>query len=660
MGYSPLSPLVYAGNVSSYFGDDRPDIIPGRLQSVQFREGWDGQRPFQRFQPSRVDVETIIPVALAKERPFLAGQLIWLQVGVGTAAPETWFRGVMLTPKYDNRTGERSYVQFSALDLSDALNTKITIDVQSDIRMDAAIGMVLDAVGWPSTPGWRDISTEFLEMLSSWSVPDQTGSTTEQTGFEAIQDLMDAVGPPARMIVLRSGGLKFIKDVETAAVASFTEQAVTNFPELKQDEQSVVTEITFRGTTVSSFRTNVGNRRPLTYRLLTGFPSTEFGNVSQRIFAKYQNGLNLLSLEFSADDDRAQGDVVALLPGDVIEYDSEFFDTTWSGPVGGVKWSWQQQRRAKAMLQLEVDPPTQTGGEGRLYATTILPGEIHSSLIFIDVETGIGSEVLLDSDIGVGAGTSLAYDPNNDIVYLTNNQTLYRLNPITSVATEIGSFGSSPPFTNTGLAYDSINDVLYACGIATIIGTTRGVLATLDVMTGAKTLISANNFGAIAVIRPASLAFDSNIGLLYMGRTDSPNLYSVDQAGVGTLVFDTGLPSQGINALTYDPIMGHLYGSQLDRLYAIDPFAQTVTRRGTVNDFGFTSITTTGFAFVSLGSLVLDAPTGLMLTESGGDIAATWNAVTDATGYVLEWREEGSGDAWQTVDVSAPPHTFTP
>ena len=57
---------------------------------------------------------------------------------------------------------------------------------------------------------------------------------------------------------------------------------------------------------------------------------------------------------------------------------------------------------------------------------------------------------------------------------------------------------------------------------------------------------------------------------------------------------------------------------------------------------------------------MLAAPMGLALTESGGDITAEWNAVTDATGYVLEWREEGSGAAWQTVDVTAPPHTFTP
>ena len=56
----------------------------------------------------------------------------------------------------------------------------------------------------------------------------------------------------------------------------------------------------------------------------------------------------------------------------------------------------------------------------------------------------------------------------------------------------------------------------------------------------------------------------------------------------------------------------------------------------------------------------LARPTGLSLTEASGDITAEWNGVTDATGYVLEWREEGSGDVWQTVDVTTPPHTFTP
>ena len=60
------------------------------------------------------------------------------------------------------------------------------------------------------------------------------------------------------------------------------------------------------------------------------------------------------------------------------------------------------------------------------------------------------------------------------------------------------------------------------------------------------------------------------------------------------------------------------------------------------------------------GQPQLTRPTGLSLTEAGGDITADWNDVADATGYVLEWREEGSGDAWQDVDVTTPPHTFTP
>ena len=63
---------------------------------------------------------------------------------------------------------------------------------------------------------------------------------------------------------------------------------------------------------------------------------------------------------------------------------------------------------------------------------------------------------------------------------------------------------------------------------------------------------------------------------------------------------------------------------------------------------------------IASGYAQLTRPTGLSLTESGGDITADWNDVADATGYVLEWREEGSSGAWQTADVSSPPHTFTP
>ena len=80
----------------------------------------------------------------------------------------------------------------------------------------------------------------------------------------------------------------------------------------------------------------------------------------------------------------------------------------------------------------------------------------------------------------------------------------------------------------------------------------------------------------------------------------------------------------------------------------ITPEGNATQRLHVVEDLGFVALAQ------------LSAPTGLALTESGGDITATWDAVANATGYVLEWREEGSSGAWQTANVSSPPHTFTP
>ena len=141
----------------------------------------------------------------------------------------------------------------------------------------------------------------------------------------------------------------------------------------------------------------------------------------------------------------------------------------------------------------------------------------------------------------------------------------------------------------------------------------------------------------------------------------------------GAVISALNVEVTGIRALAYDNDNRHLYavvgisglGSNDDYLYRIGPTG-ILDRIGTAENFGLgildTTISSIGLAYMSLGLLLtaLPAPTGLALTESGGDITADWNDVTDATGYVLEWREEGSGDTWQAVDVSAPPHTFTP
>ena len=55
----------------------------------------------------------------------------------------------------------------------------------------------------------------------------------------------------------------------------------------------------------------------------------------------------------------------------------------------------------------------------------------------------------------------------------------------------------------------------------------------------------------------------------------------------------------------------------------------------------------------------LATPSGLALAESGGDVTATWDAVTSATSYILEWREQGT-DTWTVVAVTAASGAFTP
>ena len=166
--------------------------------------------------PSRIDVETIIPVTSAVDRPYQAGYLVWLQVEVGTAAAATWFRGLMLTPDYKLLRQGRSRVRFSALDLSDVLSEEITVANQSNGTIAENFGLLLDGVGWPDDADWRDIDADLIEQLSSWA-------HSSGKAIRSAQELVDTVGPPARMVIRRNGGMRVIKDVADMPEATFTD-----------------------------------------------------------------------------------------------------------------------------------------------------------------------------------------------------------------------------------------------------------------------------------------------------------------------------------------------------------------------------------------------------------------------------------------------------
>ena len=440
-----------------------------------------------------------------------------------------------------------------------------------------------------------------------------------------------------------------------------------NEPNLEQHEDSVINTVTIEGTTLGSLSSTVRNRRPLEYDVLDGLADAERVNVIRRILRAYENGLNTIDPEFPADDTRNQAKVALLEPGLVIEYDSASLGQTFTGPVSGLRWRWEGTR-AFVRANVEVQPPPPDLYGVRLYLTgSTFPDS--RQLFIVDVETGLATRV----DVGItGGGTGLAYDANHDILYSTDGANLYRINTTTGVGTLIGSHGLSQFHPLSGMAYDTMRDVLRAGSSVEF----NGRYYEVNTTTGAATEVPSSPSGFGHQLGVLGMAYDRNLDQIIVGgdAVISPGEIILRlEPATGAVISTLSVEVTGIRALAYDNDNRHLYavvgieglGSGEDFLYRIGPTG-ILNRIGTSENFGLgifnTTISSIGLAYMSLGLLLpaLPTPTGLALTESGGDITADWDAATDATGYVLEWREEGSGDVWQTVDVSAPPHTFTP
>ena len=606
MAYSPFRARVYAAASDSYFSDVRPAALMGRVQRIRLTEGQDASRPFQRFRPSRLDVETIISVTDASDRPYQAGYLVWLQVEVGTAAAATWFRGLMLTPDYRMQRQGRSLVRFSALDLSDALNEEITVSNQSNETIATNFGLLLDGVGWPDDADWRDIDADLIEQLSSWE-------HASGKAIRSAQELVDTVGPPARMVIQRNGGMRVIKNVADMPEASFTDADVRDLPDLQQHEDSVINTVTIEGTTLGSLSSTVRNSRPLEYDVLDGLAATERVNVIRRILRAYENGLTTLDLDFHADDDRNQATVAALEPGRVIELDSTFLGGTFEGPVSGLLWRWEGTR-AFVRANVEVLPPPPVLIGLRLYLVgqyNDIGGFGIDRLYLIDVETGLAALI----DVGdTQAHRAAAYDPNNDILYGSDGRNLYRINTITGAGTIIGPHGLGS-INVESMAYDNNNDVLYV-GLQQESDATT-YYGICDTSNGDVSLISVPDRFGVNLRAIGGMAYDPAAHQIIMAGSDSnlpatlhrltPEtgavLSSVDLSGVGN-----------VNALAYDNGNGALYGviryitsfPNPDNLptglwtVRIDPFG-TLTRIGSTADFGLSDeLRRVGLAYMRL------------------------------------------------------------
>lgn len=142
----------------------------------------------------------------------------------------------------------------------------------------------------------------------------------------------------------------------------------------------------------------------------------------------------------------------------------------------------------------------------------------------------------------------LAYNPNTNTLYGTDQQNLYTVNMTTGAATLVGSHGVANGIT--GLTFNSAYTVMYSIGF-------DGNLYSVNPATGAATSIGALGHSPIAIVDLAT----NSAGTVYAAGTDA-NLYTVNTStGATTLLGALTGTNVGLTAIAFDPN---------DVLYAID------------------------------------------------------------------------------------------
>ena len=160
---------------------------------------------------------------------------------------------------------------------------------------------------------------------------------------------------------------------------------------------------------------------------------------------------------------------------------------------------------------------------------------------FGTIDTATGAFTAINNQSGSSNWHALAADPVAQLFYSVDiNSAHYPLVSVTptGTVTVIGDTGHE----FRGLAWNSVLSVLY--------GVDASALYTIDVATGAATLVGSTNAGSG---RPG-LAFDPLTGMLYLNLGAGLNsLYSVNTAtGAATLVGSNGtVAGNGIDGLAF-------------------------------------------------------------------------------------------------------------
>lgn len=150
-----------------------------------------------------------------------------------------------------------------------------------------------------------------------------------------------------------------------------------------------------------------------------------------------------------------------------------------------------------------------------------------------------------------------------------NGGSLYRIDVVNKTATAIGSYLRA---SIDGLAYNENTDVLYA--------TDDQSLYTVSTTTGAETLI-----GSLGTSAMWALDYDSSLNRLIGVDNTTNSMYYIDMATAAkTLVGSTG--SYRITDIWYDSASGSMFGvgNGPNQLYTLNTLTGTATVIGSINE----------------------------------------------------------------------------
>ena len=240
---TPGRPYLYIEHLSSAFGAlDVTTPVSAVIRGITLDTGKDSVRSLNPPQPPQLSFEALLEGADFAEPPYRQGDTVALY-----AESSPLFRGLLAKPDYTLAPGGLLRGRMRAYGLIQLLQREISTGLYDQISVRDAIGHVLDAAGWPAA--FRSIDTGGLGALLDWWWVDR------QTAWAALEELINAAGPPAQWYMQGDGTLRVLgtawvttDDSPSIAVGGAGQPQPLENPREDDDYRDIINRVAVRRT----------------------------------------------------------------------------------------------------------------------------------------------------------------------------------------------------------------------------------------------------------------------------------------------------------------------------------------------------------------------------------------------------------------------------